>query len=71
MFQVEATSVVAKVLVIDLKHQSNNNREVIDDLKVPPHYSKEEFACRGNQIYDTQVRSPIEAVNTDRIDNRF
>jgi hypothetical protein len=32
-----------------------------------PRYSKEEFARRGNQIYDSQVRHQIEAGNTGRI----
>lgn len=32
-----------------------------------PRYSKEEFARRGNEIYETQVRSQIEAGNHGRI----
>ncbi|BAU12763.1 hypothetical protein LEP3755_32940 [Leptolyngbya sp. NIES-3755] len=32
-----------------------------------PRYSKEEFARRGNEIYETQVRSQVEAGNHGRI----
>ncbi|WP_404788655.1 hypothetical protein [Altericista sp. CCNU0014] len=32
-----------------------------------PRYSKEEFARRGNEIYDAQVRSQVEADNHGRI----
>jgi hypothetical protein len=32
-----------------------------------PRYSKEEFARRGNEIYESQVRSQIEADNYGKI----
>lgn len=32
-----------------------------------PRYSKEEFARRGNQIYESQVRSQVEADNHGKI----
>jgi hypothetical protein len=32
-----------------------------------PRYSKEEFARRGHEIYDSQVRSQVEADNYGRI----
>ena len=32
-----------------------------------PRYSKEEFARRGNEIYESQVRSQIEKDNHGRI----
>ena len=32
-----------------------------------PRYSKQEFARRGNQIYETQVRSQVEAGNRGKI----
>ncbi|MCY7391245.1 MAG: hypothetical protein LH647_07035 [Leptolyngbyaceae cyanobacterium CAN_BIN12] len=32
-----------------------------------PRYSKEEFARRGDQIYESQVRSQVEAGNHGRI----
>ncbi|MEM9217211.1 MAG: hypothetical protein AAGD25_23060 [Cyanobacteria bacterium P01_F01_bin.150] len=32
-----------------------------------PRYSKEEFARRGNEIYNTQVRSQVEDGNHGRI----
>jgi hypothetical protein len=32
-----------------------------------PRYSKEEFAQRGNKIYETQVRSQVEAGNHGKI----
>jgi hypothetical protein len=32
-----------------------------------PRYSKEEFARRGHEIYDSQVRSQVEADNHGRI----
>ncbi len=32
-----------------------------------PRYSKEEFARRGNDIYESQVRSQVEADNYGRI----
>jgi len=32
-----------------------------------PRYSKEEFARRGNQIYESQVRSQVEEGNQGRI----
>jgi hypothetical protein len=32
-----------------------------------PRYSKEEFAQRGNQIYETQVRSQVEEGNRGKI----
>ena len=32
-----------------------------------PRYSKQEFARRGNQIYETQVRSQVEAGNHGKI----
>ena len=32
-----------------------------------PRYSKEEFANRGNEIYESQVRSQIEEDNSGRI----
>ncbi len=32
-----------------------------------PRYSKEEFARRGNKIYETQVRSQVEAGNYGKI----
>jgi hypothetical protein len=32
-----------------------------------PRYSKEEFARRGNEIYETQVRSQVEEVNIGKI----
>jgi hypothetical protein len=32
-----------------------------------PRYSKEEFARRGNEIYETQVRSQVEEGNYGRI----
>ena len=32
-----------------------------------PRYSKEEFARRGHEIYDSQVRSEVEAENHGRI----
>lgn len=32
-----------------------------------PRYSKEEFARRGNEIYETQVRSQVEEGNHGRI----
>ncbi|WP_017324074.1 hypothetical protein [Synechococcus sp. PCC 7336] len=32
-----------------------------------PRYSKEEFARRGDEIYETQVRSQVEAGNHGRI----
>ncbi len=32
-----------------------------------PRYSKEEFARRGDEIYETQVRSQVETGNEDRI----
>ena len=32
-----------------------------------PRYSKEEFARRGNKIYETQVRSQVEAGNRGKI----
>lgn len=31
------------------------------------HYSKEEFAQRGNEIYESQVRSQVEAGNYGKI----
>ena len=32
-----------------------------------PRYSKEEFARRGHEIYESQVRSQVEADNHGRI----
>lgn len=32
-----------------------------------PRYSKEEFAQRGNKIYESQVRSQVEAENHSKI----
>ncbi len=32
-----------------------------------PRYSKEEFARRGNEIYESQVRSQVEERNQGRI----
>lgn len=32
-----------------------------------PHYSKEEFARRGDEIYESQVRSQVEEGNHGRI----
>jgi hypothetical protein len=32
-----------------------------------PRYSKEEFAQRGNEIYESQVRSKVEAGNHGKI----
>ena len=32
-----------------------------------PRYSKEEFARRGNEIYESQVRSQVEAGNHGKI----
>lgn len=32
-----------------------------------PRYSKEEFAQRGNEIYESQVRSQVEAGNYGKI----
>jgi hypothetical protein len=32
-----------------------------------PRYSKEEFARRGNEIYESQVRSQVEAGNYGKI----
>jgi hypothetical protein len=32
-----------------------------------PKYSKEEFAQRGNEIYETQLRSQVEAENQGKI----
>jgi hypothetical protein len=32
-----------------------------------PRYSKEEFARRGHEIYESQVRSEVEAVHHGRI----
>ncbi len=32
-----------------------------------PRYSKEEFAHRGHEIYETQVRSQVEADNPGKI----
>jgi hypothetical protein len=32
-----------------------------------PRYSKEEFAQRGNEIYETQIRSQVEAENHGKI----
>jgi hypothetical protein len=32
-----------------------------------PRYSKEEFACRGNEIYETQVRPQVEEGNHGKI----
>ena len=32
-----------------------------------PRYSKEEFARRGDEIYETQVRSQVEAGNHGKI----
>ncbi|WP_196512910.1 hypothetical protein [Nostoc sp. NZL] len=32
-----------------------------------PHYSKEEFARRGDEIYDSQVRPQVEANNYGKI----
>jgi len=32
-----------------------------------PRYSKEEFAQRGNEIYETQIRSQVEADNQGKI----
>jgi peptide subunit release factor RF-3 len=32
-----------------------------------PRYSKEEFARRGNEIYDTQIRSNVEEGNHGKI----
>jgi hypothetical protein len=32
-----------------------------------PHYSKEEFARRGDEIYETQVRSQVEEGNYGKI----
>lgn len=32
-----------------------------------PRYSKEEFARRGNEIYESQVRTQVEAGNYGRI----
>ena len=32
-----------------------------------PHYSKEEFAQRGNLIYQTQIRPQVEAGNHGKI----
>ncbi|MGI0488839.1 hypothetical protein ACN4EK_25795 [Pantanalinema rosaneae CENA516] len=32
-----------------------------------PRYSKEEFAQRGNEIYESQVRSQVEAGNDGKI----
>jgi hypothetical protein len=32
-----------------------------------PHYSKEEFARRGDEIYESQIRSRVEAGNQGKI----
>jgi hypothetical protein len=32
-----------------------------------PHYSKEEFARRGDEIYETQVRPQVEEGNHGKI----
>jgi hypothetical protein len=39
-------------------------RQHLDLAQRKPRYSKEEFAQRGNEIYETQVRSQVEAGNT-------
>ena len=32
-----------------------------------PRYSKEEFTCRGNEIYETQIRPQVEERNNGKI----
>lgn len=32
-----------------------------------PCYSKEEFACRGDEIYQTQIRPQVEEENNGKI----
>jgi hypothetical protein len=32
-----------------------------------PHYSKEEFAQRGDEIYEAQIRSQVESGNNGKI----
>ena len=46
----------------------NNDRGKLTIMAVPqPHYSKEEFAQRGDLIYQTQIRPQVELGNQGKI----
>jgi hypothetical protein len=42
-------------------------QQQLDSSPRQPKYSKEEFAQRGNEIYETHIRSQIEAENHGKI----
>jgi hypothetical protein len=42
-------------------------QQQLDSSPRQPKYSKEEFAQRGNEIYETRIRSQIEAENHGKI----
>jgi hypothetical protein len=42
-------------------------QQQLDPSPRQPKYSKEEFAQRGNEIYETQIRSQVEAENHGKI----
>jgi hypothetical protein len=42
-------------------------QQQLDSSPRQPKYSKEEFAQRGNKIYETQLRSQVEAENQGKI----
>jgi hypothetical protein len=42
-------------------------RQHFDPAQRKPRYSKEEFARRGHEIYDSQVRSQVEADHHGKI----
>jgi hypothetical protein len=42
-------------------------RQHFDSAQRKPRYSKEEFARRGNEIYESQVRSQVEEGNHGKI----
>jgi hypothetical protein len=42
-------------------------RQHFDSVQSWPHYSKEEFAQRGDEIYESQVRSQVEEGNHGKI----
>jgi hypothetical protein len=42
-------------------------QQQLDSSPRQPKYSKEDFAQRGNEIYETQIRSQVEAENHGKI----
>jgi hypothetical protein len=55
------------IKLLRIEYKSNVEIEVKPMTIRQPRYSKEEFARRGNEIYDTQVRPQVEEGNHGKI----